>query len=112
MVPLNDNKPTETTAYVTYTLIGINIVVFWHEINLRSEELAQFFQYYAIVPKQLTAGFNGVDFSHPIPEWMTLITSQFLHGGFLHLAGNMLFLWIFGNNVEDKLGHVKYLFFY
>jgi membrane associated rhomboid family serine protease len=48
----------------------------------------------------------------PFPAWITLITSQFLHGGFLHIAGNMLFLWIFGNNVEDKLGHIKFLIFY
>ncbi|MDJ0658904.1 MAG: rhomboid family intramembrane serine protease [Crocosphaera sp.] len=112
MVPLNDNNPTDKTPYVTYGLIIINVLVFFQEMSLSSEELSQFFQYYAIVPKQLTAGFSGVDFYHPIPEWMTLITSQFLHAGFLHIAGNMLFLWIFGNNVEDKLGHVKYLLFY
>ncbi|ACB52302.1 putative peptidase, S54 (Rhomboid) family [Crocosphaera subtropica ATCC 51142] len=112
MVPLNDNNPTQRTAYVTYGLIILNVLVFFKELSLSSEELSQFFQYYAIVPKQLTAGFSGVDFYHPIPEWMTLFTSQFLHAGFLHIAGNMLFLWIFGNNVEDKLGHVKYLIFY
>ncbi|EAZ91889.1 peptidase, S54 (rhomboid) family protein [Crocosphaera chwakensis CCY0110] len=71
MVPLNDNNPTQRTAYVTYGLIIVNILVFFKEISLNSEELSQFFQYYAIVPKQLTAGFSGVDFYHPIPEWMT-----------------------------------------
>ena len=112
MVPLNDNNPTETTPYITYGLIIINVLVFVQELSLNSSELSQFFQYYAIVPKQLTEGFGGANFYHPIPEWMTLITSQFLHAGFLHIAGNMLFLWIFGNNVEDKLGHFRYLFFY
>lgn len=66
----------------------------------------------AVVPRELTASFAGTPVHHPLPEWTTLITSQFLHAGFLHVAGNMLFLWIFGNNVEDKLGHFKYLFFY
>lgn len=112
MVPLNDNNPTEKTPYVTYGLIIANLLVFVYQLTLTSSQLSEFFQYYAIVPEQLTAGFKGANFYHPIPEWMTLITSQFLHAGFLHIGGNMLFLWIFGNNVEDKLGHSKYLLFY
>jgi len=112
--PINDNNPTRLTPYVTYGLIAVNIVVFIHQVMLAPQQLEQFFQLYAVIPRELTAIFAGIPISVPqsIPEPLTLITSQFLHGGFLHIAGNMLFLWIFGNNIEDKLGHVKYFIFY
>ncbi|MEO1208201.1 MAG: rhomboid family intramembrane serine protease [Cyanobacteria bacterium J06638_20] len=114
MVPIRDNNPINITPYVTYTLIAINVLVFLHELTLSPPELEQFFQTWAIVPRQLTADFfsGGALRSAPFPEWVTLISSQFLHGGFAHVAGNMLYLWIFGNNVEDKLGHGKFLAFY
>ena len=114
MFPINDNNPTRLTPYVTYGLIAVNIVVFIHQVMLAPQQLEQFFQLYAVIPRELTAIFAGIPISVPqsIPEPLTLITSQFLHGGFLHIAGNMLFLWIFGNNIEDKLGHVKYFIFY
>lgn len=112
MFPINDNNPTRITPYVTYVLITINIVVFIHEITLSSPQLERFFQLYAVIPRELTASFFGIPILQPIPEPLTLITSQFLHGGFAHIFGNMLFLWIFGNNIEDQLGHVKYLIFY
>ncbi len=112
MVPLSDDNPTEITPFITYGLIAANIWVFFHETSLTPQQLTLFFKHYAIVPQELTASFNGYNTNQPIPEWMTLITSQFLHGGFLHIAGNMLFLWVFGNNIEEQLGHFKYLFFY
>ncbi len=112
MFPINDHNPTRTTAYVTYALITINVLVFIHELSLAPPQLAEFFQLYAVVPKELSASFNGISVNQPVPEPLTLITSQFLHGGFLHILGNMLFLWIFGNNIEDQLGHIKYLIFY
>ena len=114
MFPIDDNNPTRLTPYVTYALIAVNIVVFIHQVMLAPQQLEQFFQLYAVVPRELTASFSAIPISVPqsIPEPLTLITSQFLHGGFLHIAGNMLFLWIFGNNIEDKLGHVKYFIFY
>ncbi|MEO8893121.1 MAG: rhomboid family intramembrane serine protease, partial [Coleofasciculaceae cyanobacterium] len=74
--------------------------------------LERFFQLYAVIPKELTTSFSGITVNQPVPEVLTLITSQFLHGGFAHIFGNMLFLWIFGNNIEDQLGHLKYLIFY
>ncbi len=110
--PINDHNPTRVTPFVTYALIAINMVVFIHELSLAQPQLEQFFQLYALVPKELTGSFQGIPINQPVPEPLTLVTSQFLHGGFLHLAGNMLFLWIFGNNIEDQLGHVKYLIFY
>lgn len=111
MVPLRDNNPTQIVPVVTYTLIAINIVMFVYELSL-GRNLELFFQQWAMVPKFLTLSFQGAPTPLPYPAWITLITSQFLHGGILHIAGNMLFLWIFGNNIEDKLGHVKFLFFY
>ena len=117
MFPLSDDNPTKTTSYITYGLIIANVVVFLYQKNLelslnQQQLLADFYNLYAIVPRELTASLNGEISNQPIPEWLSLITSQFLHGGWLHLGGNMLFLWIFGNNIEDKLGHFKYLFFY
>ncbi len=112
MVPIRDNNPTTITPYVTYGLIAANVLTFFYEANLPPQELNGFFHLAAVVPQELTASFAGISLNQPVAEWLTLITSQFLHGGLLHLGGNMLFLWIFGNNVEDRLGHLKYLIFY
>jgi len=112
VVPLRDDNPITITPYVTYGLIAANVLVFFYELTLAPPQLDRFFHVAAVVPRELSASFAGVPVHHPLPEWTTLITSQFLHAGFFHVAGNMLFLWIFGNNVEDRLGHFKYLFFY
>ncbi len=111
MVPLRDNNPITITPYVTYGLLIANIAVFVYQLSLPERQLEQFFHIAAMVPCELS-GSCPIGVNQPVPEWMTLFTSQFLHGGFLHIAGNMLFLWIFGNNVEDRLGHIKYLIFY
>ncbi|MBD2294325.1 rhomboid family intramembrane serine protease [Anabaena sphaerica FACHB-251] len=112
MVPLKDNNPAEITPYVTYGLIIANVLAFLYETSLPPQALNGFLHLAAVVPRELSLSFAGNSVNQPVPEWVTLITAQFLHGGFLHLAGNMLFLWVFGNNVEDKLGHFKYLVFY
>ncbi len=112
MFPISDDNPTRITPYVTYALIGVNIAVFIHQLLLTPPQLNEFFQLYAVVPKELSASFQGIPVDQSVPEWFTLISSQFLHGGFLHIGGNMLFLWIFGNNIEDRLGHIKYFIFY
>lgn len=104
MFPLYDENPTRITPYFTYGLIGMNVLVFLHEVSLSNTQLEQFFQLYAVIPQQLTTNWSG--------EWTTLFTSQFLHGGWWHLISNMIYLWVFGNNIEDRLGHLKYLFFY
>ncbi|MBD2569914.1 rhomboid family intramembrane serine protease [Anabaena lutea] len=104
MFPLYDENPTRITPYFTYGLIGMNIVIFLHEVSLSSGQLEQFFQLYALIPREFTNNLAG--------EWTTLFTSQFLHGGWWHLISNMLYLWIFGNNIEERLGHFKYLIFY
>ncbi len=113
VVPLNDDNPIQITPYVTYGLIVLNILVFIYELTLPEPELMDFFQTWAVVPQELTASFFQGNFNAlALHEWLTLITSQFIHGGFLHIAGNMLYLWIFGNNVEEELGHLRFLSFY
>ena len=112
MVPLRDENPTRITPYVTYGLIAVNILVFIYELTLNGANLDGFFHLFAIVPAELTASFNGIVVNQPVPELLTLITSQFLHAGFIHVGFNMLFLWIFGNNIEEELGSIKYLIFY
>ncbi|MEO0350325.1 MAG: rhomboid family intramembrane serine protease [Cyanobacteria bacterium P01_A01_bin.15] len=114
MVPLSDNNPTRTTPYIVFGLIVLNVLVFLYELSLQGSgenALEQFFRIWAIVPAELTDSFNGRALN-PIGEWVTLISSQFLHGGFAHLGGNMLYLWIFGNNIEDQMGHGRFLIFY
>lgn len=112
MVPLHDNNPTEITPWVNYGLIATNVLVFGYMLMLSPGQLDGFLQTFAVVPEQLTASFQTGNPPQFGGELITLITSQFLHGGFLHLGGNMLFLWVFGNNIEDKLGRIAYLFFY
>lgn len=116
MIPLHDDNPTKITPYITYGLIIINVLVFLHqkslEVSVSQQQINAFYHFYAVVPQELSASLRGVSVNQPVPEWLTLITSQFLHGGWLHLGGNMLFMWVFGNNIEDKLGRFTYLFFY
>ncbi len=111
MIPINDDNPTYSTPIVVYALITINVIVFLYEMSLGSG-LDGFFQLYAVIPQQLSASFDGTPLDQPVPELATLITSQFLHGDLIHIGGNMLFLWTFGDNIEHDLGHVKFLLFY
>lgn len=112
MFPLYDENPTRITPYITYGLIGINVLVFLHQLSLSEVQLNQFFQLYAVVPRQLSISFAGGTVGQPVAEWVTLFSSQFLHGGWWHLIGNMVYLWVFGNNIEDRLGHFKFIIFY
>jgi len=97
MIPLRDVIPSRTTPVVTVTLIAINALVFLYEFSL-GPDVNRFIIAFGLIP----AAFS----------WVTLVTSMFLHGGFLHFAGNMLYLWIFGDNVEDRMGHGRFLTFY
>ncbi len=119
MLPLKDDVPSRTVPFVTVTLIAMNVLVFLYQVSLEiggdpvvhagvppaGEALVLEF---GVVPCRLT-GACAWDFPAPI---VTIFTAMFLHGGLLHIAGNMLYLWIFGNNVEDTLGHARYLVFY
>ena len=112
MVPLKDENPIQIIPYVTYSLIAVNITVFIYELLLTPPELNRFFHLFAVVPLELNASLPGTPMARLLPEALTLLTSQFLHAGFFHLGFNMLYLWIFGNNIEERLGRVKYLLFY
>jgi membrane associated rhomboid family serine protease len=98
MIPLRDVIPSRTTPVVTVTLIAANALVFLFQQSLDSRELQAFVMTWGLVP----ATFS----------WTTVATSMFLHGGWAHFLGNMLYLWIFGDNVEDRFGHGRYLAFY
>ncbi len=98
MIPLRDVIPSRTSPVVTIALIVINVLVFLQEQTMGQRELQRVVFTYGFVP----ATFS----------WLAILTSMFLHGGWMHLAGNMLSLWIFGDNIEDRLGHVRYLGFY
>jgi membrane associated rhomboid family serine protease len=108
-LPLYDDNPIRRPPLVTYTLIGMCIGAFLWELGQNGEIVSYQF---GMIPARLF-GFATLNRSLAIiPAWATLFTSMFLHGGFLHIAGNMLFLWIFGNNVEDLLGRGRYLVLY
>ena len=104
MIPLRSSERTTSPAIVTLLLIVANVLVFLYELSLqdpdmgRSDPLSLFIVHYGIVPYRF--------------HWSSLLTSMFIHGGFMHIAGNMLFLWVFGKAIEDLLGHGRFLLFY
>jgi membrane associated rhomboid family serine protease len=105
MIPLRDTIPARRFPIVNTAFIGLNVLVFLFESALGPEQQEQFIQLWGLVPVRLweVGGLGG---------WLPLFTSMFLHGGWWHLISNMLALYIFGDNVEDRLGHIPYIFFY
>ena len=112
MIPLKDDNPTSRTPWVTMGLIALNLAIFVYQLTLTPREAAYFIHQYGLVPRILTSLDWGQLPPHWLPPPLTLFTSQFLHGGILHVLGNMLYLWIFGNNIEDSLGPVRFVLFY
>ena len=115
MIPIRDDQPSFSTPFINYFLIAVNIVVFLWEISVgfqNARALDTFQRAFAIVPRHEIAVFTGHSPDDLPSAVLPLFTSMFLHAGFAHVAFNMLFLWIFGDNVEDYLGHVRYLGFY
>ncbi|MEW6184886.1 MAG: rhomboid family intramembrane serine protease [Thermodesulfobacteriota bacterium] len=113
MIPLKDDNPTHSLPLITVGIIMVNCLVFIYQLTLSSEGLETFLFRYGAIPGRLVHP-KLVD-PIPIPSLpfsLTIFSSMFLHGGLIHLAGNMLYLWIFGNNVEDYLGHIKFAGFY
>lgn len=103
MFPIRDHNPSGRTPYITYALIAANILIFLAYFPFMDDEaLFTFYYDWAMIPAGISQGFG----------WETLITSMFLHGGWMHIIGNMLFLWIFGDNMEDEMGHLPFLVFY
>jgi membrane associated rhomboid family serine protease len=139
VIPIHDDNPVRRRAYVTYVLIALNVVVFLSEpvvseIGVGGQTVAQvceqqeYFDKYAAIPKELVHNEaqdphiyrireGGRDFDCLVdegdkPPYLSVLFAMFLHGGWLHLLGNMLFLWVFGNNVEDRMGRLRFLLFY
>ena len=98
MIPLRDVIPSRTTPYITITIIVLNALAWLFEVSLPHDVLNEFLTIYGVVPAYFS--------------WPTLITSMFLHGSWSHVIGNMWYLWIFGDNVEDRVGHGRFIFFY
>src|SRR3979411_3147534 len=115
MIPLRDDQPTFSTPFINYFLIVLNVVVFLWEfsVGLQSQRtLNLFLSALGIVPLHTLAVLTGQSYDGLATAILPLFTSMFLHASFLHVAGNMLFLSIFGDNIEDYLGHFRYLVFY
>ncbi|MFB3820418.1 MAG: rhomboid family intramembrane serine protease [Candidatus Methylomirabilales bacterium] len=110
MIPLRDNIPTARTPLVTILLIGINAFVFLQTFLLGGQGGQRFIMYYGLIPCGITGSCQIV--GRAFSDEMTVLTSMFVHAGFFHFAGNMLYLWIFGNNVEDSMGKARFLVFY
>ena len=110
MIPFRDNIPSRTFPIITVLIIAANIFVFVFELSLSPQVLLKFINVYGIVP---AAVFGWPDSNAPLSALvLPFFTSMFMHGGWMHILGNMLYLWIFGDNVEDRLGHTMYLIFY
>lgn len=119
LLPIRDHNPSERFPYVTLGLIAVNVIVFI--LQLLDERITYM---YAAIPAEITGADvnpllrmrlemqHGIRAEPIVNPWLTIFTSMFLHGGFLHIIGNMWSLWIFGNNVEDALGHFRYLLLY
>jgi membrane associated rhomboid family serine protease len=111
VIPLHDDNPTRTTPYVTIGIIIASVLVFFWELSLgKRVELAVYS--FGMTPAVVFGGKQLLPELAIVPEWMTIFTSMFLHGGWMHLIGNMLYLWIFGDNVEDSMGRGRFLVFY
>lgn len=112
MFPIGDENDHAGVAFVSIGLIVVNVLAFLLEINQPSPAALQsFIEAWGVVPQEYSAGRDLAP-QIPYPYWSTLLTSMFLHGGWGHLGGNMLFLWIFGDNIEHRIGHVRFILFY
>jgi membrane associated rhomboid family serine protease len=112
MFPLHDDNPTTTPPVLTITLIVACCLVFVWQVTLPAEYRQQVVFMLGVIPAVLFELRELPPELAIVPAWSTVFTSMFLHGGWLHLVGNMLYLWIFGNNVEDALGHGRFIVFY
>ncbi|MBI3812070.1 MAG: rhomboid family intramembrane serine protease [Nitrospirae bacterium] len=112
MIPLHDDNPTETMPIVTVALIAACTVIFFYQLSLGPRAEEHFVYQYGAIPAVLFGQEALPRGMAAIPAPFSLITSMFLHGGFMHLIGNMWYLWIFGNNIEDAMGHVRFIGFY
>jgi len=112
MIPLRDDNPTTEKPIITYFIISLCILVFLFQFTLQTYKSGQLFYSYGLIPSVLMGNKELPIDLYIIPGWLTIFTSMFIHGGFMHLLGNMLYMWIFADNIEDSLGATKFLIFY
>lgn len=112
MIPLRDDNPTRITPYVTFTIIAANVAVFMYQLSLPAPAVNRFIYEFGTIPA-VVLGTQALPAQIAlIPPSLSIFTSMFLHGGFMHIIGNMLYLWIFGNNIEEAMGHSRFFLFY
>ena len=112
MIPLKDDNPTSNKPVVTYFIIGLCIIIFLIQLSSQSYKTGELFYSYGLIPSVLM-GHNQLPMDlYAVPASVTIFTSMFMHGGFMHLIGNMLYMWIFADNIEDNLGITKFIIFY
>ena len=112
MIPLKDDNPTSKKPTVTYFLIIFCVLIFFIEISSQSYKSGELFYSYGLIPSVLMGHDQLPVDLYALPAYLTIFSSMFMHGGFMHLIGNMLYMWIFADNIEDNLGHTKFLIFY
>lgn len=112
MIPIRDDQPRFSTPYVTYFLIGLNLVIFLFEASLPPQSFQDLLFQLGMIPANITGVLTGTRGLGLTAAFLPALTSMFLHGSWMHVIGNMWFLWIFGDNIEDYLGHFQYLLFY
>jgi membrane associated rhomboid family serine protease len=111
MIPLRDDAPRTTTPYVNYFLVALNVAVFLFELSLGSRNRIAFMFEFGFVPENISTFLRG-GVGYAVPAFLPVFTSMFMHASWLHIIFNMWALWIFGDNVEDAVGHFRYLVFY
>ena len=112
MIPLKDDNPTSQRPIITYVIIALCVIIFLAQFTLQSYRSGQLFYSYGLIPSVLM-GNNQLPLDlYVVPAYITIFTSMFMHGGFMHLIGNMLYMWIFADNIEDSLGPKKFVIFY
>ena len=112
MIPLKDDNPTSGKPIVTYFIISLCVLVFLMQLTSQSYKTGQLFYSYGLIPSVLM-GHNQLPMDlYAVPAFITIFSSMFMHGGFMHIIGNMLYMWIFADNIEDDLGRSKFIIFY
>ncbi len=112
MIPLKDDNPTSKRPIVTYVLIILCVLIFLAQITSQSYKTGELFYSYGLIPSVLMGHSQLPLDLYSVPAFITIFTSMFMHGGFMHLIGNMLYMWIFADNIEDNLGPTNFLIFY
>ena len=112
MIPLKDDNPTSGKPIVTYFLIGLCVLVFLIQLGSETFRTGQLFYSYGLIPSVLMGHNQLPEDIYVVPAYLTIFTSMFMHGGFMHIIGNMLYMWIFADNIEDDLGPKKFVVFY